>query len=979
MKKLYFVFTIFLVSLLYGQENPLSLQSLHQVNTYNGGSIFNTVFDDSGNSITVGQANGPSKIGDIDISTAKTDDLFILKTDNQLGDKIWLKTISPKNTGSLKAFHTISKNNNTYILCYLYGEIEINGNTYNSNNKNTLIIKLDILGNIIWANNIEYFRAADKFNDISIDNDKLFVLVKNQVFKLDDNTGELISKFYNKNLLVTAIEYKNQYLYLSGQAMNEETIGSETLTKDSGYILKANANFEAIASLQLVSEEADQIKNSIIHDLEFLSDGSLAFASTNTVKVKILGENNLIANCNYNMTQNANNLAVGRINADLTNVFWFSGNKILFGRHVFNTIKLFQSINAGFKLSYNPQPSSEIIFFHSSSTFNMSRALLLSIDANGNADNASIEHDFEKSNNIDFKILNNTSFFSEVSPVKTSVHNSPLANYYYSLNFDKSITGKKASILADNFKVVDDGNYVSSSVVKGSIPNFFGQSITAFNEAYTSQIFSKIDTNGNLIWKSGITGVYPSSVPRATISKNGSIATISTCEYLNSCYLYTDNYYTLLDDYRATTFMTVLNNNGKLKWLKKFKNGLSNYSIFEHKGEYYIIGSTDSSFVLDDVTYPNSSYRTVFIKIADDGTIKMVKFYDLDLIYDNVFFVFDQHDNYYLFLETRPLDENKPFEFGAVTIPQIPGQISQIMVKYSADGTEVFGKNFNIDLPEPYSTTLWFENVKSNGDDIFVNGVQGHDAANKVYADLNGQIFPIPEAVTHLPGYNSFVARIDNMGNLKWYQPIFADAILNGIANLYPDEHSNLYVSHSWLNQITVGNATLTSTPKDNLTYNIIKFNTSGGVEYNQPIFKTKRTIDTMYYSDYYGFPNLQKLNGDKLIISGNLISDNILTGSINNLNGDNYYIAILEEKELETAETYKKTPIIIYPNPTKDVINIKDNKDFTEVKIYDASAKLVLNQVLKNNQINVSELPKGVYYLELIGKEKAVVKFIKD
>lgn len=90
MKKIYFLVTVFLVSLLYGQENPLSLKNLHQVNTYNGGQLLHSAFDKNGNTVIAGFANGDFKIDGQSIPTVNTNDIFIYKSKADSFEKKWL-------------------------------------------------------------------------------------------------------------------------------------------------------------------------------------------------------------------------------------------------------------------------------------------------------------------------------------------------------------------------------------------------------------------------------------------------------------------------------------------------------------------------------------------------------------------------------------------------------------------------------------------------------------------------------------------------------------------------------------------------------------------------------------------------------------------------------------------------------------------------------------------------------------------------
>ena len=71
--------------------------------------------------------------------------------------------------------------------------------------------------------------------------------------------------------------------------------------------------------------------------------------------------------------------------------------------------------------------------------------------------------------------------------------------------------------------------------------------------------------------------------------------------------------------------------------------------------------------------------------------------------------------------------------------------------------------------------------------------------------------------------------------------------------------------------------------------------------------------------------------------------------------------------------------PYSIYPNPATSSINIKSNiSESTDVNIYDMTGRCVKNVVISNNNatINVEDLNKGVYFININGKvEKLVIE----
>lgn len=71
---------------------------------------------------------------------------------------------------------------------------------------------------------------------------------------------------------------------------------------------------------------------------------------------------------------------------------------------------------------------------------------------------------------------------------------------------------------------------------------------------------------------------------------------------------------------------------------------------------------------------------------------------------------------------------------------------------------------------------------------------------------------------------------------------------------------------------------------------------------------------------------------------------------------------------------------IQIYPNPTKNIIHIKNNSEIEKITIFDYLGEKVLTQTQNNNEINVENLSKGIYLIEIYSEnEKVYKKFIKE
>ena len=71
---------------------------------------------------------------------------------------------------------------------------------------------------------------------------------------------------------------------------------------------------------------------------------------------------------------------------------------------------------------------------------------------------------------------------------------------------------------------------------------------------------------------------------------------------------------------------------------------------------------------------------------------------------------------------------------------------------------------------------------------------------------------------------------------------------------------------------------------------------------------------------------------------------------------------------------------IMIYPNPVKSILNVKNISKKANYKIYSAAGQLISNGIILNNKIDVSRLVNGMYVIDIEdAKGTAQKKFIKE
>jgi hypothetical protein len=98
------------------------------------------------------------------------------------------------------------------------------------------------------------------------------------------------------------------------------------------------------------------------------------------------------------------------------------------------------------------------------------------------------------------------------------------------------------------------------------------------------------------------------------------------------------------------------------------------------------------------------------------------------------------------------------------------------------------------------------------------------------------------------------------------------------------------------------------------------------------------------------------------------------------NHGGEDGWVVKLAPDNMSTEEISVKAKIGIYPNPVKDVLHFTSKEPVLKAEIFDQNGRLIKTAEVLNNQLSVSSLSKGIYFLNLqTSKGKLKTKFIKE
>lgn len=191
--------------------------------------------------------------------------------------------------------------------------------------------------------------------------------------------------------------------------------------------------------------------------------------------------------------------------------------------------------------------------------------------------------------------------------------------------------------------------------------------------------------------------------------------------------------------------------------------------------------------------------------------------------------------------------------------------------------------------------------------------------------------------------------------NVELFQPILTSTVLT--PNLFTEENDELHFLYVYLERMSEGHITnnlIVARDAENI---LVEFRgdgidgniTSAGVGMNYAGTKIDNfyiTYEAGYSSqfvDFYKLPFIQSLG----------------------------------------VEDFEQAELSVYPNPSKGVFNFNANAIVKDIKVYNYTGKLILNQKVNNTQsaINISSLAKGIYIAQVSLEDGSTknIKLIKN
>jgi len=215
---------------------------------------------------------------------------------------------------------------------------------------------------------------------------------------------------------------------------------------------------------------------------------------------------------------------------------------------------------------------------------------------------------------------------------------------------------------------------------------------------------------------------------------------------------------------------------------------------------------------------------------------------------------------------------------------------------------------------------------------------------------------------------NSIVASGNGSVNLNVYNSIFWDNTTNGIASTR-DISNGAETNYD----VVVANsiANLSSNAGTNGTFSATNVTTLDPATDNLNLdAEYKPTSASNYIVD----------QGD------NAYYDTALFGNLDLAGNDRIFNTTVDLGAYEYDSTlgleevnYTSNSIKLYPNPATDIVNIKTNQTIKNVTVFNINGQKVLD-IANQSQINISNLPTGMYFLNIItNQSNQTIKILKQ
>jgi hypothetical protein len=542
-------------------------------------------------------------------------------------------------------------------------------------------------------------------------------------------------------------------------------------------------------------------------------------------------------------------------------------------------------------------------------------------------------------------------------------------------------TGNNTLDLGQQIRLDNLGNVYTIGYFQG-IVDFDPSPTSIFNltaNGTGSNYIQKLDAGGNFIWAKKFEG-FNCSITSFQI--DSSIYLVGHYQGSTDFDTDTSSSFYLTD---TATFITKLNLNGNLIWVKSLKtDNASNIEIDENSN--LLITGTNSRSVVDfnlsaidtfnlSTGVPNGQLSyTYLLKLDSNGSFYWVKRFDGSLNFKAI--CSDETNNIFItgnFQNTIDFNPN-----------------DTISNNLTYTNTGVLGDYFILKL-------------NSNGDFKWVSSINTTSVGEAVTVDISGNVItsgyfmysgdfnPSPtqsyNIVSDVSTWDIFIQKLDSSGNFIWAKGIGANGDDEAWA-IATDIVGGLYIGGLFgytvdfnpppgSSAIVVGNPNSSTGLMDAF---ILKLDAGGNFNWVQHIGGVGTTaiksiaLDNnvnVYSTGYFGgnVSGTGSANFDE--------SNSNFTLSSSGGNFDAFVYKLSQPTIVSVnPNKFQELSNFVFPNPTTGLVNLKGIDLKSNFLLYDLLGNCIkIENINSNNQLDISNLSNGVYFLRNGNKNYKIVK----
>lgn len=227
-----------------------------------------------------------------------------------------------------------------------------------------------------------------------------------------------------------------------------------------------------------------------------------------------------------------------------------------------------------------------------------------------------------------------------------------------------------------------------------------------------------------------------------------------------------------------------------------------------------------------------------------------------------------------------------------------------------------------------------------------------------------GLVFPNITTLPNKGAFEIFLAKYDTWGNLQWAKSMggLSD---DGPPFIYLDEQEHCYVTGYVRYQAFFDQDTVTCYGVNDVF--LAQYDKNGKANWAVNMGGT-------------GNEAAMAIDGSpdgSIYLAGSFSSDyfNYQSNNIQNSGGSDFFLVKLSKPNGINNMPNDQQELKIYPNPAKDVVQIKAQQAFDEISLTDALGRTILKQSFSSPEfqasIDISALPNNCYYLHFFNKQQ--------